>query len=194
MTAWRRVAHGARRGFVTVWTLVRPSLPGVLRVNARRVMPAPAFDEVRDRWTENLRRRTAARPGAVVLYEQSAARFVGFESKAVGVLQAGSIAAAGALLACSDDGVLPQTFGLVGLGYLTLAAAACCLVLIPRARTAFTVDELLSPTAGHAEMVAAVVVMQPQALMMSNLVTSAVYDLARGAVATALALLVVALT
>jgi hypothetical protein len=192
MTAWRRAGDATGRWLATGWRLLRPTLPHVLRVNARRVAEPEPFTDVRDLWTANLRRRTAVRSAAAILYQESLDRFSGLEAKAVGVLQAGSIAAAGALLACSDPAVVPRTLGIIALAYLFLAAGACGAVLIPRPRYVLSPDELLSPTAGHAEMIAAVVASTPLAIRMSNLVTSAVCDLARGAAVTGLALLVVA--
>jgi hypothetical protein len=179
-----------------VWLVAAPSLPETWLMNhrvARRYASQLDYDSIRDSWARKLRSPKGSRRQSVAqVYQASFSRMSGLESKAVGMLQAAALVGAGALAACV--GPLPAAIlGIVGIVYVITAASACCWVLIPRARHSVVLNDTMSSTDGHAEMATSVKMLEPQGIRVSNMVTSAAYDLIRAVIVTIAALLILVL-
>lgn len=175
--------------------LVRPSVLQARRCN-KVVDDEPdgiGFDGQRDYWASRLSiRHPDRRTAAQLMYSSEMDRLASMESKAVGLLQACAISAAGAVLALT--GPLPsQVLAFAAVAYLVCAGAACCWPLLPRPRHRLVPSALESPTDGNAEMVAAVSMSVPYGIRLANYLDAAVRDLGRAAALTVIALVSLAL-
>lgn len=170
-----------------------PAFPWVWWINQERIADLPdgrAYDEHVAIWKDRLNdghagpdRRVLAR----LAYQQAMDRLTGLESKAVGLLTVIGIVAAGGFAACSGETPAPAV-AIAGLAYASFAGVACAMILVPGPRHALVLDDVLSETAGYAEMAAAARMVEPIAARTSNLLTSATYDLVRSFLLIAAAL------
>jgi hypothetical protein len=171
-----------------------PYLPYVLWLNMEKVQTLPdgrGYDAHRAAWTGVFELEEPGRRSlAELAYQQAMDRLIGLETKAVGLLTALGIVAAGGFVACTGTSPAP-IFAIAGLAFATSSGLACTLVLLPRRRHALAIGEVLSPTEGYAEMAAATRMIEPVTLRVSNLVTAAVYDLMRSAVLVSVGIAVV---
>jgi len=117
-------------------------------------------------------------------------RLVAIEAKAIGILQAAGVVAAGAFVACADDGLAARSLGIVSLVYLCACGIAACTMLVPAQRSALTPEDI-GREDGYATVAAASESLTPVGIRSANLVTSAAYDLTRGLAAALPALLLV---
>jgi hypothetical protein len=181
---------------VAGWSLIRtvaPSLPLTCWSNLRQVADPPdgkSVEEHAAQWQTtlvNANQRTF--DTVAVIFQTANARIGDLETKAIGLLGVVSIVAAGAFVACTGP-LWAAVVGLVGLVYVVSAAIACCLVVIPRARTTLLLEDSTSPSGGYAEMAATTRLLEPVGIRISNLVTSATYDLMRSGLLIFIALLI----
>lgn len=172
------------------WRLVRPTAAKVLYVNVRKIKDVD-FDEQRNYWRGAIGAEDQ-RVAVQIAYETAVARQAQLESKAVGILQAGGIVAAGALVAVASGDMCTSLLGLGAVFYLAAAALATSHVLIPAPRRAMLIDDAVGEDSA-ATMAACASTMQPLGIRTANLITSGAVDLGRAALLTLVALLKLAL-
>jgi hypothetical protein len=183
-----------------VWRFVRvllrtlvPSFPFMLWFNAKKVQSHPDgkdADEHRRDWEETLQNSSGDTNEMIArAYQASTDRIAGLEAKGIGMLQAVAIIAAGAVVALTGN-QLSTALALAGLGFVVSAGAACCWIIIPRARWTLTLSDIKGPTKGYAEMATATRMAVPVNIRTANMVTAAVYDAIRALIVIVAALVV----
>lgn len=175
-----------------VLVLVFPTLPITIYKNAKKLpvdTSDATFNRLRSEWEGELGQGNEGRREAVsVIYQSDIDRIVGLESKAVGLLSAVGIVAAGAFVCVI--GKPPASFvAFVALAYALLSGAACCWLLVPEQRAALFLRDVKSQTNGFAEMAAVSAMLTGTIVRKSNLVASAALDLRRAAIAVVVSLL-----
>lgn len=184
-TAWRFIC--------LIGVVVVPALPRIWWINSHKIADdadGMTFEQQRQHWERELRDADQSRRDSVAfVYQAALGRITSLESKAIGLFGAASIVAAGAFVACTGA-TLAAAAGLLALLYIVSALVACGWVTVPRARRPLGLQDVLSATSGIAEMAAATRMLEAPSLRTANFITSAVYDLIRGAAVTTFALLV----
>lgn len=171
---------------------VLPTLPFAAWKNAKITKTARVdnFDQLTAKWSGDLDEDHRERRDVVaILYQGELARVASLENKAIGLLTASSIVAAGAFASLFSP--TAPVAAVVALIYLSSSGVAACWLLTPRMRKALFLRDVKSKTSGFAEMAATTESLGPVATWTSNLVTAAARDLTRGLLATVVAVALV---
>lgn len=144
-------------------------------------------------WEEHVQtagndRQLALRQAVPTIYQTTVVRFSSLEAKAIGAVQAAAVVAVGSFFALGG-GTASLVLAAASLLYLATSVVAAALALLPGQRRLATMQLLrTSPTDPLIELATAAEAMDTDHVHLPNLVTSALYDLARAALLVAAAL------